>query len=370
MKEEFYMEFALRLAAAAQGQTAPNPVVGAVIVKDGEIVGYGSHLKAGEPHAEVHALHMAGSKAEGSTLFVTLEPCAHHGKTPPCAEAIIQAGVKEVIIASVDRNPLVENKGIARLQEAGIVVKTGVLQAQADRLNIPFFHFIKTKKPFVTLKQAITLDGKTATKTGHSKWITGAEARRDVHNERGKHDAILVGIGTVLADDPTLTNREGETLKQPIRIVLDTHCRTPLDSKVAVDTSCPTWIITGSQAETKRTEAFTQEHVTVIKLPQASIEVEDVLRLLGERGITSLYVEGGQTVNASFLKSGNVNQLITYIAPKLVGGMDAPGICADLAVTHMEQSHQLVFEKIEQLGQDIKITSKVKAGEKDVYRNR
>ncbi|WP_042349814.1 bifunctional diaminohydroxyphosphoribosylaminopyrimidine deaminase/5-amino-6-(5-phosphoribosylamino)uracil reductase RibD [Bacillus massiliigorillae] len=357
MNLEFFMKFALNLASVAQGQTAPNPVVGAVIVKDGEIVGFGSHLKPGEPHAEVHAINMAGSKTKDSTLFVTLEPCNHYGKTPPCTEAIIAAGIKEVVIASIDKNPLVAGSGIERLKREGIHVQTGILKEHADQLNEAFFHFMKTRKPFVTLKQAITLDGKTATKTGHSQWITGEQARQDVHNERSKHDAILVGIGTVLKDNPSLTNRNGKTNKQPIRIVLDTHLRTPSDCKIVTDGICPTWIITGSHVEDSQIARFQQRNVEIIKLTESTIQIEEVLHLLGERNITSLYVEGGQTINASFLQSKNTNQIITYIAPKLVSGSAAPSMFADLDITNINDAYPLTFKKVEKIGDDLKITS-------------
>ncbi|MEH6943216.1 bifunctional diaminohydroxyphosphoribosylaminopyrimidine deaminase/5-amino-6-(5-phosphoribosylamino)uracil reductase RibD [Bacillus sp. JJ722] len=354
------MEFALRLATTAKGQTAPNPVVGAVIVKDGEIVGFGAHLKAGEPHAEVHAINMAGNKTKDSTLFVTLEPCSHYGKTPPCTEAIINAGIKEVVIASIDVNPLVAGSGIEKLRKAGIKVQAGILKEQADQLNESFFHFMKTGKPFITLKQAITLDGKTATKTGHSQWITGEQSRCDVHKDRSKHDAILIGIGTVLKDNPSLTNRYGDTNQQPIRIILDTHLRTPIESKIVTDGICPTWIITGSHIENSQISKFRKSNVEILKLTQTTIQIEEVLHLLGKRNITSLYVEGGQTINASFLKSGNVNHIITYIAPKLISGSAAPSMVADLDISNVNDAYSLTFKSIEQIGEDIKITSTLK----------
>ena len=358
MKDEYYMEFALRLASAVKGQTSPNPQVGSVIVKEHTIVGFGSHLKSGEAHAEIHALNMAGDQANGATMYVTLEPCNHFGKTPPCTQAIIESGIKEVVIASADRNPIVAGSGINQLQNAGITVRTGIFQEQADQLNESFFHFAQTKQPFVTLKQAITLDGKTATKTGHSKWITGQLSRKDVHTDRGRHDAVLVGIETVLADNPSLTNRDGLPSKQPIRIVLDTHLRTPLDCKLVNDKEAPTWILTGSEVDSAKISRFQHENVEIIRLSKPIIQIDDVLHILAERDITSIYVEGGQKVQASFLKSGNVNRVITYIAPKFIGGSDANGMIAQLDVRSMEEAYPLQFEKVEQLGEDIKITSK------------
>ncbi|EKN71098.1 riboflavin-specific pyrimidine reductase/deaminase [Neobacillus bataviensis LMG 21833] len=360
MSDEFYMDFALKLAQVAEGQTAPNPVVGAVIVKDGEIVGFGAHLKAGSPHAEVHALQMAGSRAEGSTVYVTLEPCSHYGKTPPCAMALIESGVKRVVIASTDPNPLVAGKGIALLRDAGIEVTSGVLKERADELNEAFFYYIQQQKPFVTLKQAITLDGKISSQPGIGEKITGSEVQQDVHNDRGKQDAILVGIGTIFADNPSLTNRQGITKRQPIRIILDTHLKMTNDRKVITDEQSPTWIFTGSEVEAEKMASFQQPHVKIIQLSRPTIDITELLTELGKRQVMKLYVEGGKTVNASFLKSGHVNQLITYIAPKIVGGNRAVPMFADLDVRQMESAYELKFQHVEVIGEDLKITSVLK----------
>ncbi|ETI70097.1 bifunctional diaminohydroxyphosphoribosylaminopyrimidine deaminase/5-amino-6-(5-phosphoribosylamino)uracil reductase RibD [Neobacillus vireti] len=360
MTDEFYMDFALKLAQVAEGQTAPNPVVGAVIVKDGEIIGFGAHLKAGSPHAEVHALQMAGNRAKGSTVYVTLEPCSHYGKTPPCAMALIESGVRRVVIASEDPNPLVAGNGIALMRDAGIEVNTGVLKERADALNEAFFHFILQNKPFVTLKQAITLDGKIAAQTGFGEPITSSEVQQDVHEDREKYDAILVGIGTVLADNPSLTNRLGKTEKQPIRIILDTHLTMPHDKKVIIDGHSPTWIFTGSEAAAEKIASFQQPHVKIIKLSQPTIDITELLTELGKRQVMKLYVEGGKTVNASFLKSGYVNQMITYIAPKIVGGNRAVPMFADLDVRQMTAAFKLKFKHVEMVGEDLKITSVLK----------
>ncbi|WHY86572.1 bifunctional diaminohydroxyphosphoribosylaminopyrimidine deaminase/5-amino-6-(5-phosphoribosylamino)uracil reductase RibD [Neobacillus novalis] len=360
MTDEFYMDFALKLAQVAEGQTTPNPVVGAVIVKDGEILGFGAHLKAGSPHAEVHALKMAGKRAKGSTVYVTLEPCSHYGKTPPCAMALIQSGVQRVVIASEDPNPLVAGKGISLMRDAGIEVKTGVLKERADALNEAFFHFIQQNKPFVSLKQAITLDGKIAAQTGFGEQITGSEVQQDVHNDREKYDAILVGIGTVLTDNPSLTNRLGKTKKQPIRIILDTHLTMPYDKKVITDGQAPTWIFTGSEAAPEKMASFNQPHVEIIQLSQPNIDVTELLTELGKRQVMKLYVEGGKTVNASFLKSRYVNQLITYVAPKIVGGNKAVPMFADLDVGQMTDAFEIKFKHVEMVGEDLKITSVLK----------
>ncbi|MCJ8008604.1 bifunctional diaminohydroxyphosphoribosylaminopyrimidine deaminase/5-amino-6-(5-phosphoribosylamino)uracil reductase RibD [Lederbergia wuyishanensis] len=360
MNDEFYMDFALKLAQVSDGQTSPNPTVGAVVVKDGEIIGFGSHLKAGFPHAEINALKMAGDRAEGSTIYVTLEPCSHHGKTPPCANALIESRVHRVVIGSMDPNPLVAGKGIGLLRDAGIEVKTGVLKEKADELNKAFFHFIQHKKPFVTLKQAITLDGKIAAEAGKDQKITGKEVQEDVHLDRERHDAILVGIGTVLSDNPLLTNRYGKTKKQPIRIILDTHLKITPDKKVITDTKSKTWIFTGSDVEKDRITNFTQSHVEIIQLSNSSIEIDEVLAILGKRQVSKLYVEGGKTINASFLKSGYVNQLITYVAPKIIGGNSAVPMFGDLNVKEMPAAYGLTYQNVEVIGEDLKITSVLK----------
>ncbi|MBM7621290.1 diaminohydroxyphosphoribosylaminopyrimidine deaminase/5-amino-6-(5-phosphoribosylamino)uracil reductase [Bacillus tianshenii] len=357
MDDRYYMNVAIDLAGKAAGQTSPNPVVGSVVVKDGEIVGFGAHLKAGEAHAEVHAIRMAGEKVIGSTVYVTLEPCSHHGRTPPCSDLLISSQVKRVVIASVDPNPLVAGSGIKKLKSAGIIVDVGVCEAEALALNDVFFHYIKTKKPYVTLKTASSLDGKTATYTKDSKWITGEEARMDVHRYRHRHDAILVGVGTVIADDPSLTTRLPNGGKNPVRIILDTHLRTPIDARVLTDEEAPTWIITGARADEKKIEALINQQVKVMKLPTEEIKIDNLLTLLGDRGITSLFVEGGATVNGSFLEAGAINQVITYIAPKLIGGALAPTMIGGSGFRSMGVSMNLTIKDITMIGQDIKIIS-------------
>lgn len=361
MTDEFYMSLALDLAGTTKQQTSPNPAVGAVIVLNGEIVGLGAHLKAGGPHAEIHALRMAGSQANGSTVYVTLEPCSHYGKTPPCANALIEAGVSRVVIAAQDPNPLVAGKGLQLLRDAGIEVTTDILLERAQALNKEFFAYIQQRKPFVTLKQAITLDGKIAAKRGIGEQITSEESQVDVHKDRENHDAILVGIGTVCSDNPRLTNRLGNTKKQPIRIILDTHLRITPDRLVIMDSSAPTWIVTGSKASAEKIAQLSQiSHVEILQLSKPLIDIEGLLLELGKRQIMKLYVEGGQTVNASFLKSGSVNQLITYIAPKIVGGTNAIPMFSDLGVTQMEDALELKLQEIHKIGEDLKIVSVLK----------
>src|SRR5699024_10160469 len=306
------MEFALTIARQVSGQTSPNPLVGAVIVKDGEIVGFGAHLKASEAHAEVNALNMAGDKANGATIYVTLEPCSHYGKTAPCADLLINSGIKRAVIACVDPNEKVSGSGIEKLRQAGIQVEVGVLEKEAKNLNKAFFHYIKMKTPYITIKSAVSLDGKTATSTGESKWITCEEARLDVHRYRHEHDAILVGVNTVIKDNPSLTTRLPQGGINPVRIILDTMLRTPVGAKVITDQEAETWIIVGENVNEQKKQIFSSKpYVKVIQLQQEQINIDDVLRILGSKGDMSLMVEGGAEVNASFLESRHINQIIT-----------------------------------------------------------
>ncbi|ARK30217.1 bifunctional diaminohydroxyphosphoribosylaminopyrimidine deaminase/5-amino-6-(5-phosphoribosylamino)uracil reductase RibD [Halalkalibacter krulwichiae] len=361
MIDSDYMKLALDLARNTRGQTSPNPMVGSVVVKDGAIVGMGAHLKAGEGHAEVQALKMAGDDARGGTIYVTLEPCSHFGKTPPCADLIIEKGLSRVVVATTDPNPAVAGSGIEKLKNAGIEVVVGVGREDADKLNEIFFHYIQTAQPFVTLKSATTLDGKTATVTGQSKWITGDEAREDVHRYRHTHDAILVGIGTVLADDPSLTTRLPNGGKNPIRVVLDRRLRTPINCKLVQDRKAQTWILTTDQASNEKREELMRLGIEVILLPDDSIET--ILHILGSKGITSLFVEGGAEVNGSFLKAKAVNQVITYLAPKLFGGHSAPTAIGGQGFTEVEDAVELEIEEIVKIGNDIKVVSRVKGSD-------
>ncbi|WP_042342436.1 bifunctional diaminohydroxyphosphoribosylaminopyrimidine deaminase/5-amino-6-(5-phosphoribosylamino)uracil reductase RibD [Bacillus timonensis] len=353
------MSLAINVAKAGVGQTSPNPVVGAVIVNEGRVVGIGAHLKAGEPHAEVHAIRMAGEKAKNATAYVTLEPCSHHGKTPPCADLLITSNVKRVVIATTDPNPLVAGKGIAKLKAAGIEVEVGVCKEQADQLNAVFYHFLEKKLPYVTLKSATTLDGKIATVTGESKWITGEAARNDVHLYRSIHDAILVGVNTVLVDNPSLTTRlPNGTGKNPIRIILDSTLRTPLDTNVVNDGKAETWIVVTNKVTQEKINEFSgKKGVRVLQLPESSLSVTAVLTLLGEESISSIFVEGGAEVNGSFLKEKAINQVIVYLAPKLFGGKHAPTSIGGIGVESIDDAVQLTIKSVEQLGEDIKIVA-------------
>lgn len=362
MNDETYMKLALDLAASADGQTSPNPLVGAVLVKNHQIVGMGAHLKAGTPHAEVHAVRMAGKEAEGAVAYVTLEPCSHYGKTPPCADLLIENGIRRVVIASVDPNPQVKGRGIEKLRAAGISVDIGVLKEKADSINRFFFHYMKTKTPYVTLKAAATLDGKTATYAGSSKWITGENARKDVHLNRMKHDAILVGAGTAAADDPSLNVRLEQAFRQPVRIVLDTSLRMLPTAKMLQDNGAPVWIVCTSQAEEKKKQELKAAGAEIIELADDTISISVLLKKLGEKNIQSLYVEGGSTVHGSFLEAAAFQELHYYIAPKLVGGKDAFPVFGGQGMELMENAAQLVIKSTETLGEDIKMTAFPKEG--------
>lgn len=353
MNDEYFMSIALQLASAAEGQTTPNPCVGAVVVKDGEIAGVGTHLQAGGKHAEIHALEMAGMKARGAELFVTLEPCCHYGKTPACTEAVIKAGIRRVVIASQDPNPLVSGKGATRLRAAGLQVETGLLKQQAQELNEKFHHFMSTGMPFVTIKQAITLDGKTAARSGESRWITGEKARLDVHRDRGKHAAVLTGAGTVVHDNPALTNRSGVGRCSPVRVILDTNLRIPPHARVLNDEVAPTWVITGRNACRERIRLLESSFVKVFQLEEDKVQAAAALSLLASKGISSVYVEGGRTLTASIVRSRLAGRWIMYAAPKVIGGnMDMVG---DLGLDSMGEAIELQFESIEMIGEDLKI---------------
>lgn len=371
MRDYEYMKLALSMARAAVGQTSPNPTVGAVVVKNGEILGMGAHLKAGTPHAEVHAIRTAGENARGADLYVTLEPCSHYGKTPPCTELIISSGIKRVVVATLDPNPLVAGSGVKQLRQAGIEVEVGVGTEEANSINEPFFHFIQTGKPYVTLKAAVTLDGKTATKTGDSKWITSTQSRSDVHQLRHEHDAILVGIQTVLKDNPHLTTRLPRGGKNPIRIILDTHLRIPLDANVIKDKTAKTIIITGNELDRQKAGKLQELGTEVVPLSTGRIDINELLTVLGKRRIMSVLVEGGSKVHASFMKAGAFQQLIFYVAPKIIGGIDAIPAIGGEGLDFVREAEKLEFTSVERIGPDIKITAKPirTDGDKNVYRN-
>ncbi len=353
--KEKFMRLAIELAQATVGQTSPNPAVGCVVVKDGKVVGVGAHLQAGQAHAEVNALRAAGEHAEGADMYLTLEPCAHVGKTPPCVDLIIQKNIRYVSIASLDPNPQVAGKGVAKLKKAGISVEVGLCEQEAIALNKYFFHYIKTKKPYVTLKTAVTMDGKTASFTGDSKWITSESARLDVHQYRHEHDAILVGVNTIIQDNPRLTTRLPRGGKNPIRIILDTQLRVPLQTNVITDQEATTIIICGQHACEQKERQLEQLGVHVKRMPTEKIDIVSLLSWLGTKNITSVFVEGGATVHASFLASGCFQQVIMYMAPKLLGGHNAYPSFGGEGRRMIADSSQLQFTKVEMIGPDVKL---------------
>jgi len=352
MNDEYYMRLAIDLAKKTKGQTSPNPSVGAVVVKNGRIVGLGAHLKAGEAHAEVQALNMAGEHAKNSTIYVTLEPCSHYGKTPPCANRIVEEQVKRVVVASLDPNPLVSGNGIDIIEKAGIEVRVGVLEKEAKRLNEDFNKYITTRTPFITVKTAMTLDGKTATFTGSSKWITGEKARAYVHQLRHEQDAIMVGIGTVLRDNPSLTTRTELRGIHPIRVVIDTHLRTPLDANIVIDQQAPTWIFTGRQAPKEKIRALNNLGVEVITTSSDTILLKEVIRYLGEKQITSVLVEGGATLIGSLFDEQLIDKYMGFIAPKLIGGFKAPTGIGGTGKEKMSEAVSLSDITVQTFGDD------------------
>lgn len=360
-QDEKYMQRALELAKLGEGHVNPNPCVGAVIVKDGKIIGEGYHRKYGELHAERNALQNCRESPKGADLYVTLEPCCHYGKTPPCTEAIIENGIKRVIVGSMDCNPLVAGKGIRILREAGIEVTEGVLQKECNKLNKIFFHFMKTGKPYVMMKYAMTMDGKIATYTGASKWITGEIARKKVHEDRGHFMAIMAGVGTVLADNPLLTCRiEGK--KSPIRIICDTHLRTPVDAEIVKTAEeVPTIFAVSESVSEEKKKPFVEKGCEIWELPEKEdvVDLHVLMQRLGERKIDSVLLEGGGTLNYTALKSGIVNAVQAYIAPKIFGGTEAKTPVEGRGVCLPEEAFELKNTKISFWGEDILVESEL-----------
>ncbi|MHC1718729.1 MAG: bifunctional diaminohydroxyphosphoribosylaminopyrimidine deaminase/5-amino-6-(5-phosphoribosylamino)uracil reductase RibD [Acidaminococcaceae bacterium] len=359
MDDKRWMQRALDLAKKGTGLTSPNPLVGAVLVDDeGSVVGEGWHQKAGEPHAEVNALSQAGEKARGTTVYVTLEPCSHYGRTGPCCEALIAAGVKKVVVAIGDPNPKVAGNGIRRLQEEGIEVKVGVLAKEAAEVNEVFLHWMITNRPFVALKYAMTLDGKIATGTGDSKWITGEEARTRAHYLRSIYDAILVGKGTVLADDPSLTCRLVEG-KNPLRIVLDAKLEIPINAKVLSDGEAETIIVSGKDVLPERLAERTglaNVEVLQVETTDGKVNLDTLLTTLSERKITSILVEGGGAVHGNFFDYGFVDRVYAFIAPRLIGGKEALSPVGGMGCLKIADGIKLERVETMSLGNDFLIT--------------
>ena len=322
-----YMEMAFSLARKARGRTSPNPCVGAVIVKDGRIVGWGYHQEAGQPHAEIIALERAGKRARGATLYLTLEPCVHWGRTPPCADRLVKVGFKKAVIASTDPNPVVHGRGLARLNEAGVEVISGLLAEKNNELNEAYNKYIVQRIPFVTLKFAVTLDGKMATFSGDSQWISSPESRQLVQHLRYENDAILTGLGTVLKDNPRLTVRlENAPKKKWLRVVLDTCLRIPLEVRLLQQPeNGRVLIFCGPQAPEEKIKALQDKGAEVIptETENGKIKLKEVLKTLGQREISALLVEGGSKVLTSFLEERLADKVMAFISPRLIGGENA-----------------------------------------------
>jgi diaminohydroxyphosphoribosylaminopyrimidine deaminase/5-amino-6-(5-phosphoribosylamino)uracil reductase len=358
MDHEYFMRMALNLARKGQGYTSPNPMVGAVIVKNGAVVGRGYHRAAGQAHAEVEAIDDAGIKARGASLYVNLEPCNHTGRTPPCTRYILKAGIRRVIMAMADPHTKAGG-GAAFLQQNGIDVLSGVCEKQAARLNEAFVTFVSTGCPFVIVKCAATLDGRIATRTGDSQWVTGEKARRFVHRLRHAVDAILVGIGTVRADNPRLTTRlNTKNGVDPDRIVLDTHLSISPDAKIlSLDSDADTLLIAGKNATRAKRKQLQKEGVRIIDQPleKGRIDLKSLIVRLGSEGITSLLIEGGSTVLASAFNSGIVDKVLFFYAPKILGGDDGMPICRGSGPAFMKDSIQLKHIRVQRFAEDVMI---------------
>jgi diaminohydroxyphosphoribosylaminopyrimidine deaminase/5-amino-6-(5-phosphoribosylamino)uracil reductase len=359
-QDAFYMAEALRLAAKGRGKTSPNPMVGAVVLARGRVVGRGYHHGPGQSHAEVLALKQAGPLAQGSTLYVTIEPCQHLNKrTPPCVPAVIEAGVRRVVIAMRDPNPSVNGKGISQLRRAGIVVKAGVARTEAQELNKTYVYWVTRGRPYVILKAGMTLDGKIATARGESQWITGAQARQEVHRLRQSVDAILVGIGTVMKDDPSLTARVSEyplklAARQPWRVVADSRLRIPASARV-LSKQARTLVATTKKASLAKMRALETTGVEVAILPavRGRLALPSLLAHLAKRGVTSVLIEGGSTLNAAALRGKLVNHVVLYMAPTLMGGQDAKAVIGDRSPARLAQAMKLRNVTVRRLGQDV-----------------
>ena len=368
--DEQFMAQALRLAKRAYGQTSPNPMVGAVLVQDSEVIGRGWHHRAGAPHAEIEALADAARRqrsVSGATVYVTLEPCCTHGRTPPCTEALIRAGVRRVVVAAVDPNPRHAGQGLVRLREAGITVDSGVLEAESNRLNEAFNHWIVHRIPWVTAKSAMTLDGKIATASGQSKWITGPKSRAHAQRLRLGVDAVLVGVETVLADDPSLTVRTQPGFRRPawhpvkLRIILDTRARTPLESRLVSDDGRASTLIVVSELADPAKIAALQAGVTVIRAPEREgrIDLAWLMPELGRMGVLHLLVEGGGTVLASFFEAGLVHRIAFFYAPRILGGEESRRSVAGQGFRSLADAPSLTDVESRRFGEDLFITARV-----------
>jgi diaminohydroxyphosphoribosylaminopyrimidine deaminase/5-amino-6-(5-phosphoribosylamino)uracil reductase len=357
-RDEQLMAEALDLAAAADYWTSPNPMVGALVVREGKVVGRGAHMRAGEPHAEVHALREAGEATRGADLYVTQEPCVHHGRTPPCTDAVVQAGVRRVVVAMQDPNPKVDGRGIEALRQAGITVATGVLENRARRLNEFFVKHATTGTPFVTAKFAMSLDGRIATHTGESKWITSDEARALVHRLRHMHDAILVGANTVLRDDPNLTTRLPDGGRSPLRIVVDSRLRVPREARIFQQESGTVLLATSDRARGDRLREFEKRGVPVVVLPSVHgrVGLVDLLRHLGGRDVISMLIEGGASMHGSAFDQRLVDKVYAFVAPRIIGGVEAPAAVGGRGVDRLEDALPLRDVEVQRVGGDLVVS--------------
>lgn len=360
------MRYALRLAEQGLGLVEPNPPVGAVLVDDElRLIAAGFHERFGGPHAEIHAIAAAGDAARGATLYVTLEPCCHHGKTPPCTDAVLAAGIREVVVAVADRAPHVAGRGLEQLRRAGVVVRTGLLAADAERLLAPFFRLMLAKRPWVHAKWAMTLDGRVASATGHSQWISSPESRARVHQLRGRMDGILVGVGTAIVDNPELTARPPGP-RVPRRIVLDSELRLPTTRRLFETIAAgPVQVIHGPQAAADRRQSLTSAGAELIEVPmqQGQLDWLAVLGALGQQQVTHLLVEGGAKVLGSLFDAGLVDEVHVFIAPKLVGGPGrfVPNLGHGLA--EIPQRSSLIWQVSETIGEDLYVHGVLTNGE-------
>lgn len=360
-----YMTLALRLAERGLYTTHPNPRVGCVIVKDQKIIGQGAHLKAGEPHAEVYALREAGADADGATAYVTLEPCSHHGRTPPCADALVKAGVARVVIAMLDPNPLVAGEGAKRLEAHGMQVEVGLMQKEAQALNPGFISRMVCKVPYVRSKIAASLDGKTALNNGKSQWITGEAARRDVQHWRAQSSAIITGVGTVLMDDPTMNTRLENVSRQPLRIILDSHLRTPVTCKMlqSIEQASVLIVYAENGHDTQaRVAALEAAGAQLLSLPNTEssngqVDLNALLQYLAKAEINDVLLEAGQGLNGAFLNAGLIDEFIFYYAAKLMGSA-ARSMFGMPELVDMQQTAALQITDVRQFDQDIRIMAK------------
>ena len=350
------MARALALAERGLETTTPNPRVGCVVARDGEIVGEGWHERAGEPHAEVHALRAAGERARGATAYVTLEPCSHHGRTPPCADALVAAGVARVIAAMEDPNPQVAGKGLARLRAAGIDTAAGLLQAQAHELNIGFISRMTRGRPWLRMKTASTLDGKTALNNGVSQWITGEAARRDGHRWRARASAVLTGIGTVRADDPQLSVRAVPCSRQPLRVLVDARLEVSPEARILAGGHC---LIATATDDAEKTAALRERGAELLRLPDAAgkVDLPALLQELGRRGLNEVHVEAGFGLNGSLLREGCVDELLMYFAPMLVGEA-AQGLFRLPELAALDRALRLKLVDLRAVGEDFRLIAR------------